>query len=51
MGPKLKPHIQLGNGFCIQLVPFYRSYVGTGKPTKTACDFARANDVTESINY
>ena len=29
--------IQLGDGFCIQLVPFYLSYVGTGKPTKTLC--------------
>ena len=36
-GPKSKPHIQLGDGFCIQLVPFYLSYVGTGKPTKTLC--------------
>ena len=36
-GPKRKPHIQLGYGFCIQFVPFYLSYVGTGKPTKTLC--------------
>ena len=26
-------------GFCIQLVPVYLSYVGTGKPTKTLCLF------------
>ena len=31
--PKRKPHIQLGDGFCIQFVPFYLSYVGTGRPT------------------
>ena len=31
--PKRKPHVQLGDGFCIQLFPFYLSYVGTGKPT------------------
>ena len=36
-GPKRKPHIQLRDGFCIQLVPFYISYVGTGRPTKTLC--------------
>ena len=28
-GPKRKPHIQLGKGFCIQSVHFYISYVGT----------------------
>ena len=36
-GPKRKPHIQLGGGFCIQFVPFYLSYVGTGRPNKTLC--------------
>ena len=36
-GPKRKPHIQLGDRFCIQFVPFYLSYVGTGRPTKTLC--------------
>ena len=36
-GPKRKPHIQLGDGFCIQFVPFYLSYVGTGRPTETLC--------------
>ena len=36
-GSKRKPHIQLGDGFCKQLVPFYLSYVGIGKPTKTLC--------------
>ena len=36
-GPKRKPHIQLGDGFCIQFVPFYLSYVETGRPTKTVC--------------
>ena len=36
-GPKRKPHIQLGDGFCIQLVTLYLSYVGTSKPTKTLC--------------
>ena len=25
-GPKRKPHIQLGDGFCIQFVHFYLSY-------------------------
>ena len=33
-GPKGKPHIQPGDGFCIQLIPFYLSYV---KPIKTLC--------------
>ena len=36
-GPKRKPHIQLGNGFCIQFFHFYLSYVGSAKPTKTLC--------------
>ena len=36
-GPKRKLHIQLGDGFCIHFVPFYLSYVGTDKPTKTLC--------------
>ena len=36
-GSKRKPHIQLGDGFRIQFVPFYLSYVGTGRPTKTLC--------------
>ena len=36
-GLKRKPPIQLGDGFCIQFVHFYLSYVGTGKPTKTLC--------------
>ena len=35
-GPKRKPHM-VGDGFCIQFVLFYLSYVGTGKPTKTLC--------------
>ena len=35
--PKRKPHIQLGDGFYIQFVPFYLSYVGTGRPTKILC--------------
>ena len=34
-GPKRKPRVQLGDGFCIQFVPFYLSKVGTGRPTKT----------------
>ena len=33
-GPKRKPHIQLGDGYSIQFVNFYLSYVGTGKLTK-----------------
>ena len=49
-GPKRKPHIQ-GDGFCIQVFHFDLFNVGTGKPTKTLCDCARANGVTESINY
>ena len=49
-GHKRQPHIQLGDGFCIQFVPFYLSYVGSGKSTKTF-DCLRANDVTESMNY
>ena len=36
-GPKRKPHIQLGDRFRIQFVPFYLSYVGTGRPTETLC--------------
>ena len=36
-GPKRKPHIQIGDGFCIQFVSFYLSYVGTDRPTKTLC--------------
>ena len=36
-GPKRKPHIDLGDEFCIQFVHFYLSYSGTGKPTKTLC--------------
>ena len=36
-GPKRKPRIQLGVRFCIQFVPFYLSYVGTDKSTKTLC--------------
>ena len=36
-GPKRKSHIQLGDGFCVQFVRFYLSYVGTGKPTKALC--------------
>ena len=36
-GPKRKLHIQLGDGFCIQCVPFYLSYVITGRPTKEFC--------------
>ena len=36
-GTKRKPHIQLGDGFCIQFVPFYLPYVGTCMPTKTLC--------------
>ena len=36
-GPRRKPLIQLGDGFCIQFVHFYLSYVGTGKLTKTLC--------------
>ena len=35
--PKERPHIQLGDGFCIQFVPFYLSYVGTGRPAKILC--------------
>ena len=50
-GPKRKPHIQLRDGLCIQFVPFYLSYVGTGKPTKTLCDCARAHDVTEILHF
>ena len=36
-GPKRKPHIQLGDGFCVPYVHFYLSYVGTGKLTKLLC--------------
>ena len=36
-GPERKPHIQLGDGFYIQFVPFYLFYLGTGRPTKTLC--------------
>ena len=34
-GSKRKLHIQLGDGFYIQFVPFDLSYLGTGKPAKT----------------
>ena len=50
-GPKRKPHIQLEDGFCIQFVPFYLSYVGSGWPTKTLRVTVHASKTSLKISF